>query len=124
MNIRLIASITFISLALLFYSLSIWSSRRAKEIKTKHVVLSWLGLFCDATGTVLMTILAGAWTWNLHGITGSLAIILMLVNAIWVTLAFTKKDESLTANYLKFSIVVWFIWLIPFFGGMAIAMQR
>jgi uncharacterized repeat protein (TIGR03987 family) len=119
MNSTLMAAIVFIVCALLFYSISIWSTKITKKLKLWHVVLSWLGFACDFTGTMLMSILAGKWEWNLHGITGAAAIVLMLGTAIWMTYTYVTKKETLLASYHKFSIVVWVIWLIPFVGGMA-----
>jgi hypothetical protein len=34
-----------------------------------------------------------------------------------------KKDEKLRLGFHKFSIIVWLIWLIPYFGGMYLGMN-
>jgi uncharacterized repeat protein (TIGR03987 family) len=47
-----------------------------------------------------------------------LAIVLMFVHAIWATFVLVKKDEKMIANFHKFSIAVWFIWLIPYSSPM------
>lgn len=124
MNPVLIFAIIFIVSAFIFYSIGIWSEKLTKHLKLWHVVLLWLGLLCDSTGTALMSVLAGKWSFNLHGITGALAILLMLGNAIWATYVYKTKDEKAQAFFTQFSIVVWLIWLIPFLGGMAGAMNK
>lgn len=60
----------------------------------------------------------------LHGITGFLAIVLMLFHALWATWVLYKNDENKKVAFHKFSIVVWTIWLIPYFIGMMLGMGR
>jgi len=35
-----------------------------------------------------------------------------------------RKDERLIVNFHKFSVVVWLIWLIPYFNGFFVSMRR
>jgi uncharacterized repeat protein (TIGR03987 family) len=53
----------------------------------------------------------------LHGLTGILAIVLMLMHAAWALFVLKKQNETSLQNFHKFSIVVWIIWLIPFISG-------
>jgi uncharacterized repeat protein (TIGR03987 family) len=112
-----------INLALLFYSIGVWSERFAGRLKAWHLVFFWLGLVCDTWGTGLMFEMAGGMTYDIHGLTGLLAIVLMLVHAVWATWVLLKKDERLIVSFHKFSVVVWVIWLIPYFSPMAIRMM-
>lgn len=107
-----------ISLALLFYSIGVWAESFQKRLKIWHTVFFWLGLVFDTWGTGLMLEFAGGLTFDIHGISGLLAIILMLVHAIWATTVLVKKDEKLIVNFHKFSVLVWLIWLIPYFSPM------
>jgi len=52
------------------------------------------------------------------------AIVLMLLHASWASLVLIRKDEKAIVNFHKFSVLVWLIWLIPFFTGFALAMPR
>lgn len=61
---------------------------------------------------------------NFHGVTGLLAIILMLFHALWATIVLIKDDEKAKANFHKFSIIVWVIWLIPFISGAIFGMSH
>jgi uncharacterized repeat protein (TIGR03987 family) len=65
---------------------------------------------------------AGGITFDIHGGTGALAILLMLVHAIWATLVLLRRDERAIVNFHKFSVVVWAIWLIPYFTGFFVSM--
>ena len=61
---------------------------------------------------------AGGMTLDIHGITGMTAILLMLIHATWAFIVLLKKDEKAIENFHKFSIAVWFVWLIPYFSPM------
>ena len=119
----LIFGTIFITLALVFYTIGVWSERIAGRLKGWHVIFFWLGLACDATGTALMMDYAGGLTAGAHGVTGVAAILLMTVNAIWATAVLARKDERGIVNFHKFSVVVWAIWLIPYFSGVIMGMR-
>jgi uncharacterized repeat protein (TIGR03987 family) len=118
----LIFSIVAIVSALAFYTIGVWSERFAGKLKAWHMALFWIGLVCDTTGTTLMGTMAGKWEFNLHGITGALAIVLMFSHAIWAVFVLMGKQEKAIRNFHKFSTVVWLIWLVPFLSGMVGAM--
>jgi uncharacterized repeat protein (TIGR03987 family) len=107
-----------ISLALAFYSIGVWSERFAGRLKAWHLVFFWLGLICDTWGTGLMFEMAGGLTYDLHGLTGLLAIVLMFIHAVWATIVLFRKNEKLIVRFHKFSVVVWVIWLIPYLSPM------
>jgi len=111
-----------ITLALVFYSIGVWSERIAGRLKPWHLVFFILGLICDTWGTGLMIEMAGGLTWDIHGVTGVIAILLMLIHAVWAFIVLRKKDERAIQNFHKFSVAVWVIWLIPYFSPMVFAM--
>jgi uncharacterized repeat protein (TIGR03987 family) len=118
----LTVSVIVINLALLFYTIGVWSERIAGRLKAWHLVFFWLGLVCDTWGTGLMFEMAGGLTYDIHGLSGVLAIILMFIHAIWATIVLLKKDEKWIANFHKFSVAVWLIWLIPYSSPMVLRM--
>jgi uncharacterized repeat protein (TIGR03987 family) len=109
-----------ISLALVFYSIGVWSERFQGKLKGWHLVFFFLGLVCDTWGTGLMIEMAGGLTFEFHGVTGVIAILLMLIHAIWATVVLIKKDDKAIHNFHKFSLLVWFIWLIPYLSPMIV----
>jgi uncharacterized repeat protein (TIGR03987 family) len=111
-----------ITLALAFYSIGVWSERFAGILKPWHLAFFWLGLICDTWGTGLMFEFAGGMMFDIHGLTGLLAIILMLIHAVWATIVLWRKDERWINNFHKFSVIVWLIWLVPYFSPMLFAM--
>ena len=115
----LFIAISFIFAACIFYTVGVWSEKISKRLKPWHVMVFWLGLICDTIGTGAMGKLAGSIIqFNIHGLTGLLAIVLMLFHAIWATRVIIRKDEKMILQFHKFSIVVWIIWLIPMLSGM------
>lgn len=128
MNNLLIPSILAITLALVFYTIGVFAERHAKVLRKPHVVFFWLGLACDSTGTALMSRMAGesdaaSSMTLLHGITGGVAIALMIFHAIWATVTLARNDEKGLRTFHRFSLFVWIIWLIPYVLGMVMGMK-
>ena len=123
----LTAAIITITLALIFYTVGVWSEHKSKILKKSHLVFFWLGLCMDTTGTLLMGKIADkggtSVTVSLHGVIGAVAIVLMIIHAVWATIVLVKNRESLTKSFHKFSLAVWCIWLVPYILGMIIGMR-
>ena len=113
-----------INLALLFYSIGVWSERISGKLKVWHLVFFWLGIVFDTLGTGMMFEMVGGMTFDIHGITGLIAILLMLIHAVWATIVLVRKDEKMINSFHKFSVLVWFIWLIPYFSPMFFALAQ
>ena len=115
----LLVAILFIFGACILYTLGVWAEKIQKRLKIWHVVVFYLGLIFDTIGTGAMGKLAGSLIQlNFHGLTGLLAILLMLFHAVWATVVMVRKNETMILNFHKFSFVVWIIWLIPMVTGM------
>ena len=111
-----------INLALLFYSIGVWSERIQGRLRVWHTAFFWLGLVCDTWGTGMMFDYVGGMSYDVHGFSGVLAIALMFVHAIWATVVLVRKDERMIASFHKFSVAVWLVWLIPYFSPMVLRM--
>ncbi len=86
----------------------------------------WTGFAFDVSGTLFMHKMAEG-KFDLldsHTLTGQIALWLMLGHALWATIVIRKGIEPLRTKFHKFSIIVWLIWLIPYFGGMFLAMHH
>ena len=119
----LIYAIVFITAALILYTTGVWSEKKAGVLRPWHLALFWLGLACDTTGTTLMGRLSGgAFQFNLHGVTGALAIILMLFHAVWGTIVLVKKEPKALSGFHRLSAFVWGFWLIPYVIGLIVGM--
>jgi uncharacterized repeat protein (TIGR03987 family) len=122
----IIISTVLITLALIFYSTGIWAERIARLLKPWHVVAFWTGFLFDISGTWAMHRMAeGKFDLlDAHTLTGQIALWLMLGHALWATIVVRKGTNEMLIKFHKFSIFVWLVWLIPYFGGMFLAMSH
>lgn len=113
-----LVGMVFITMALIIYSIGVWSERFQGRLKWWHVVAFYTGLVCDSIGTGAMSLMAGGLLqFTFHGLTGLAAILIMIFHAGWATLVLIKKNEKLIIKFHGFSVVVWAIWLIPMVTG-------
>jgi uncharacterized repeat protein (TIGR03987 family) len=121
----LIYAIISITSALVFYTIGVWSERYQGQLKFWHLSIFLIGLTFDTTGTMFMMTIAGSgFKLNFHGITGFLAIVLMLFHVLWAAVVLIRNDENMKIKFHKFSMLVWFIWLIPFISGAIFGMAK
>ena len=125
MKMLLVFSTIFITIALACYSTGVWAERIARYLKRWHLVFFWTGFGFDVLGTFLMHLMADDPfnLLNFHVLTGQLAIWLMLLHAIWASRVVRKDQKELRLKFHRYSLFVWLIWLIPYFGGMLMGMQ-
>jgi uncharacterized repeat protein (TIGR03987 family) len=126
MSTPLIISTILITLALVFYSLGVWSERFARYLKPWHVTAFWIGFLFDISGTLAMHQISEG-SLDLvepHTLTGQIALWLMLAHALWATWVAKRGSEELRTGFHRYSIIVWMIWLVPYFGGMFLGMNR
>ena len=126
MDSTILISSILITLALIFYSLGVWAEKLSKYLKKWHVFSFWTGLFFDVTGTFAMTkLVTGPFNlFEIHTFTGQIALWLMLIHAIWASFVVHKDDKSMRKKFHNYSLVVWLLWLIPYFGGMLMGMNK
>jgi len=122
----LIASAILITFALVFYSVGVWSERLARYLKSWHVAAFWTGLVFDVAGTLAMHQMAeGPFDLReLHTLTGQIALWLMLAHAIWATRVVWIASSEARRGFHRYSLFVWLVWLVPYFGGMYLGMSE
>ncbi len=115
----MITAIVFINIAMIVYTVGVWAEKIQGKLKWWHAIVFWIGVATDSTGTGAMGVMAGSLIqFNFHGLTGLLAILLMLFHAIWATIVLVKKNEKMILKFHKYSLIVWLIWLIPMITGI------
>jgi uncharacterized repeat protein (TIGR03987 family) len=113
-----------ITSALIFYTIGVWGERIIGRLKWWNFAFFVLGLICDSVGTGMMFEFVGGMAFDIHGISGLIAILLMLIHAVWALAVLLKKDEKAIRSFHKFSVFVWVIWLIPYFSPMFVAIVK
>jgi len=116
-------AIIFITAALIFYTIGVWSERYSKRLKVWHVVFFWFGLVTDTIGTGQMKAYAGTIALNLHTVLGLAGLMLMFLHTVWATKVVMKKDESAITRFHRFSVPVWFLWFAAYASGVAMGIQ-
>ena len=120
MNTRTMAAAGIITAAFILYTIGIFAERAAGTLKPRHLIFFWLGLACDAGGTLLMTSIAQTTgiTAGAHAVTGTLALGLMLFHALWATLVLVRGSQQARKSFHKLSLGVWLFWLVPYLCGL------
>ena len=121
----LIAAISVITAALVFYTIGVWGEHVQGKLKFWHILFFLFGLVADTVGTGLMKSIAHMTHLHdeIHTVTGIIAILLMLVHAMWAIWTYVKGSERAKEHFNRFSIVVWCIWLIPYCIGVYLGMS-
>lgn len=112
---------TFITSALVFYTVGVWGERIIGRLRWWNLVFFVLGLTCDTLGTGMMFAYVGGMSFDVHGISGVIAIGLMVLHAGWALVVLLRRDEAAIRTFHRFSVVVWVVWLIPYLSPMFVA---
>lgn len=124
MSALLLLAILLIVAAFLLYSIGVWGEKLVGRLKSWQLVFFWSGFVCDSISTALMREIAGKFNFDLHGLTGAAALLLMAIHAVWATLTLAMKREKTILIFHRYSLGVWTIWLIPFVSGLIMEMHR
>ena len=112
---------TFITMALVCYSVGVWGERLVGRLQWWHLVFFVLGLGFDTIGTGMMFEFVGGLTFDVHGISGLVALLLMVVHALWALVVLLRRDEAALTTFHRFSVFVWVVWLVPYLSPMVFA---
>lgn len=125
MSPLLLVAIVLITLALAAYSLGVWAERLARILRPWHVAAFWAGFAFDVSGTLAMHAIAtGPFDLSApHTLTGQIALWLMCAHAVWASRVSIAGSDSARRSFHHYSIIVWLIWLVPYIGGMMLAMR-
>ena len=122
----LLPAIILITLALVFYTIGVWSERAQMVLKPWHTVFFGLGLAADASGTYLMSLIADASRAagvepsilnQVMAVSGLVALILMGVHFAWAVVVLVRGREAELHRFHRLSVIVWAIWLVPYITG-------
>ncbi|WP_182141745.1 HsmA family protein [Schaalia sp. JY-X169] len=127
-----ILSIVLITVALVFYTIGVWSERIQGELKWWQVGAFALGFAADTSGTLLMSAIAKSdgpsglegspILAQLMAVSGVVALVLMGLHLAWAVVVMIRNRPAEKKSFHKFSLVVWTIWLVPYFTGAIAAM--
>ena len=120
----LLWGIYLFTIALVFYSVSVWAGWFSKHLKLWHINVFLIGLFTDYLATVLTYIAIGGIVFTWHAILGFISIALMTVHVVWAIIAYLTKRGQLIANFHRISVIVWSIWLVSYVSGFGSGIEK
>lgn len=115
----LVLAIILISLALILYSVGIWSNLIKKTVTKTALITQWTGSVFDISGNIAMILLFPGFSVNLHSILGLTVVGLMLIKAVTNTVFYVRNAGRDIAVVRIFGLVVWLLWVTEYFIGMS-----
>jgi uncharacterized repeat protein (TIGR03987 family) len=117
-------SVVLITLALILYSTAVWLNWRARQLTITCIVIFWCAVASDALATRFMGARVETIRWDLHTISGYLALALMAALTLWGTVALLQKRDDRLASFHKLAIPIWVIWVGSYITGVYLGIQR
>ena len=124
MSNYIIIGAIFFTLALIFYSIAIWSDYFRQKLEKWHIGMFAMGVITDTLGTLFMYLHVGHLIFNAHSISGFLGLFLMVLHLCWGTLVIMSDDIRRQQLFHRFSLFVWFFWLVSYISGVYIGLNR
>ncbi len=122
----LIAGTTIVNLALISYTLFIYSERKTRKGSDKVLMFLTIGIILDATATICMIIGSSRPPFSIHGILGYSALAGMLADGfiIWKNRLRNGKESPLSTTLHKYSLIAYFWWIAAYITGALLVMLR
>lgn len=122
MNPVTMAGAFIITLSLLSYGIGSITLQRFKLISSGVLIFLSLGICLDLIAIILMFIGSDNSAFSFHGLIGYSALLVMLIDVVWVWRAKMKKGRNTTASrkLLIYSKVAYGWWVIAYFTGSLI----
>lgn len=126
MNQISIVGAFIITLSLLAYGIGSITLLRFKIVNTIVLIFLTTGVIFDATAIVFMVIGAQGTPFTIHGFMGYIAFIVMLIDAIWVWVAYFKNgiDSPVSKNLRRFAKYAYLYWVFAYLTGSLIVLWR
>lgn len=113
----MLTEVVLIIMALVLYSVAIWSEKLKKQgLLLWMVIVFGLGFACDLVGTSSMVIKARSLDLNFHGACGYAALVIMGLHFLWALIAIIKHGQA-QKLFSRYSVYAWFVWLGAFISG-------
>ena len=124
MPLLLLLSVLLFTLAMVLYTLGVWSERRAHRLKPWHAKVFFGGVIVDTAATVLTYVYVGAIVITPHALMGFVSLSLMALHCVWAAWVLRKGNEHALTHFHKFSIFVWSVWMVSYLSGFALGMMK
>jgi len=126
MNALISLGTTFVTFALVAYSIAIITEQRKKILRIRILVFLTLGVGLDITATIFMILGSPKGGFSLHGLLGYSALLGMLIEAflIWRIKVKSGTYSVIPEGVHQFSRYAYIWWIVAFItGGLIVAMR-
>ncbi len=122
----LIAGTMIVNLALISYTLFIFSERRTKRTGKKVLTFLTLGVILDITATICMITGSSNSPFTLHGILGYSALTGMLIDTflLWRGRLKNGQDSPVSISLHNYSLLVYCWWIAAYITGALVVMLK
>jgi uncharacterized repeat protein (TIGR03987 family) len=122
----LIAGTSIVTLALISYTLFIFSERKTKRAGNKVLLFLTIGVIFDITATICMVIGSSKSPFTLHGILGYSSLLGMVTDAFftWRSRFENGKDSPLSVSLHKYTLISYCWWIFAYITGFLLVMLR
>lgn len=124
MSNLILLSVALITLALILYSTAVWLNWRSRRLTFTYIAIFWCAVASDALATRFMGARVETIRWDLHTISGYLALALMAALTLWGTVALIQKRDDWLARFHKLAIPIWIVWVGSYITGVYLGIQR
>lgn len=115
-------------LALILYSIGVWTAFRKKGFGPVQVITLWLGVVFDVAATVSMGWTVGGLDLSssgwLHTALALLVMLGMILTAVFGTISMVRKNTELAADWARYGVFTWLLWLTVFVWGLMTRMPK
>lgn len=120
----LLWAVILFTVALVLYTISVWSERLQDELKTWHLIVFGFGVLIDALATWLTIEFVGAIVYTPHAMFGFTSLFLMALHFIWAVTVFIGDRQAGKQHFHRFSLLVWSVWMLSYITGFVSGLQR
>ncbi len=122
----LIAGISIVNLALVFYSVAILTQLRKRKLSSRVLVFLSLGLVFDITATICMILGSDEGPVTLHGFIGYSSLLGMMTDALFTFRKVRKNGLGVPVEkrFNRWSTTAWLYWIAAYITGALIIMMR
>lgn len=124
MSNLILFSVVLITLALFLYSTAVWLNWRSRHLTMAYIAIFWCAVTADALATRLMGARVETIRWDLHTISGYLALALMAGLTLWGTVALLQKRADRLARFHMLAMPIWIVWVGSYITGVYLGIQR
>jgi uncharacterized repeat protein (TIGR03987 family) len=122
----LIAGTMIVNLALISYTLFIFSERRTKRTGKRVLTFLTLGVILDITATICMITGSSNSPFTLHGILGYSALAGMLIDTflLWKSRLKNGLGSAISISLHNYSFIVYCWWIAAYITGALVVMLK